>query len=818
MTRAFALVVAVESYGPAAGLARLDHTVDRAYEFVEWLLKVRGADPRDVFLCTSPEPAALPPEIRGVNLFGAHRDAIRSAVKQLGSESHDAGGDVFLLFSGHGARSHGSDVLMASNYENGDGNNCIPLDQIQRWLPPATGPGTHYWFVEACRTGVDFPITSLALPNLTSDKGWATCNELFATAADKAARAQSKFPQSLLGSLRGNGPAKAWLEGSYWVTFPVVADVVGDAVRSDGMEVDPHPDATLGRILELTDVPEVTVTIDVRGAVEGEEYRLVLSADRPAVEGWITWPERQVNVPPGRYYASLYRGRQKVSAISPPHNSPVPIYEATRLEFDRNPPAEDTGAKFMVTGSSAPVAKSLVSQGAKKRWLGVGEATEFLAGWQGPFTAQLFDRDEPVGKAEYAGQGDVSIDSLFGDPIHLSDLSRRAPTEAVVDPDPASKLALAAAAAIGDNAPYTAAIAPFEKFDNLTATEADVYVITPSGGGAMTVHSGIAVFGALRSAELTLTKNAGLAFCYGTAPVEPDMAHRVNLQVPGADMTISTVALAGRVTVIVVQPEQNVSARMSGWRILQFALQPGHLSSFDSSALLPAVRFSALVQRRIGQGRPAMAANPDPEHVRLWAQVLEGRWPDPMTMLIAAYELVRRGALAGDGRSAFFGLLRALRAYGTAFDADLAVLEAVADRREPQPSSEPLTIDGVVAAGGESEIAGPAGMALDYRSAWTRWRTVRSRQRTDEQTGSAERSVPRPVFTDAEVGAKTFPDSTKREFNYFTPAGRRPTRYEDVTVEVQPDPRHYLAQGWLYGFSDGRGGYPLDWTALKAWG
>jgi propane monooxygenase small subunit len=39
-----------------------------------------------------------------------------------------------------------------------------------------------------------------------------------------------------------------------------------------------------------------------------------------------------------------------------------------------------------------------------------------------------------------------------------------------------------------------------------------------------------------------------------------------------------------------------------------------------------------------------------------------------------------------------------------------------------------------------------------------------------------------------------------------------------VTVEVQPDPRHYLSQGWLYGFSDGRGGYPLNWTQLKAWG
>jgi propane monooxygenase small subunit len=85
-------------------------------------------------------------------------------------------------------------------------------------------------------------------------------------------------------------------------------------------------------------------------------------------------------------------------------------------------------------------------------------------------------------------------------------------------------------------------------------------------------------------------------------------------------------------------------------------------------------------------------------------------------------------------------------------------------------------------------------------------------------TSATERSVPKPVFTDAEAGAKEFPDSTARRFNYYVPQKRKQTHYEDVTVEVQPDPRHYLSQGWLYGFSDGRGGYPLEWTALKAWG
>ncbi|GHF32916.1 propane monooxygenase small subunit [Amycolatopsis bartoniae] len=85
-------------------------------------------------------------------------------------------------------------------------------------------------------------------------------------------------------------------------------------------------------------------------------------------------------------------------------------------------------------------------------------------------------------------------------------------------------------------------------------------------------------------------------------------------------------------------------------------------------------------------------------------------------------------------------------------------------------------------------------------------------------TPTTARSVPKPVFTDAEAGAREFPDSQLRRFNYFNPAKRKQSHYEDVTVEVQPDPRHYLAQGWLYGFADGQGGYPLDWTKLKAWG
>jgi propane monooxygenase small subunit len=79
-----------------------------------------------------------------------------------------------------------------------------------------------------------------------------------------------------------------------------------------------------------------------------------------------------------------------------------------------------------------------------------------------------------------------------------------------------------------------------------------------------------------------------------------------------------------------------------------------------------------------------------------------------------------------------------------------------------------------------------------------------------------KRSVPHPVFTDAEAGAKEFPSSRSRSYNYFEPRKRRASVYEDVTVDVQPDPERHLTQGWVYAFADGSSGYPQEWTALKS--
>ncbi len=66
------------------------------------------------------------------------------------------------------------------------------------------------------------------------------------------------------------------------------------------------------------------------------------------------------------------------------------------------------------------------------------------------------------------------------------------------------------------------------------------------------------------------------------------------------------------------------------------------------------------------------------------------------------------------------------------------------------------------------------------------------------------------------AGAAIFADSDSRRYRYFEPRGKRATHYEDVTVDVQPDPERYLIQNWIISFANGKGAYVKDATALKS--
>lgn len=54
-----------------------------------------------------------------------------------------------------------------------------------------------------------------------------------------------------------------------------------------------------------------------------------------------------------------------------------------------------------------------------------------------------------------------------------------------------------------------------------------------------------------------------------------------------------------------------------------------------------------------------------------------------------------------------------------------------------------------------------------------------------------------------------------RSFQWFTPAGRRATLYEDVTVDTQPSPKRHVDRNWPLAFANGHTVWDERSTALK---
>ncbi|KPF97324.1 toluene hydroxylase [Rhodopseudomonas sp. AAP120] len=71
---------------------------------------------------------------------------------------------------------------------------------------------------------------------------------------------------------------------------------------------------------------------------------------------------------------------------------------------------------------------------------------------------------------------------------------------------------------------------------------------------------------------------------------------------------------------------------------------------------------------------------------------------------------------------------------------------------------------------------------------------------------------PQTVQKSGAAGAAIFAGSDSRKYNYYEPKARKATHYEDMTVDVQPDPERYLLQDWIISFPDGTPTYSKTWT------
>lgn len=77
-------------------------------------------------------------------------------------------------------------------------------------------------------------------------------------------------------------------------------------------------------------------------------------------------------------------------------------------------------------------------------------------------------------------------------------------------------------------------------------------------------------------------------------------------------------------------------------------------------------------------------------------------------------------------------------------------------------------------------------------------------------------TVESPVQQSGAAGSAKFAGWDSRKYNYYTPKGRKATHYEDMTLDVQPDPKRYLLQDWIISFGDGTPTYSETWTAARS--
>lgn len=659
------LLVAAEEYDTLSGLPTLDGTVQRALDFRTWLVDTKGADPEDVILCSSPR--------HPISRFDATRQGVVDAILHLLTVGKDETRELFVFQTGHGFRHQDGvatepvDVLVGAEYQPmRGGEGCLKVPQLRTFLARALGPGVHVWFIDACRVDSDFDVPDLVLPGgVVSVLGEADTNWVFDTTSGAAARSESVFVPLLISGLAGEGRAKEFISGRYWVTFDRLVDTLQEAAKAEASEIDSRAGRNRPALLySPTSVARVHCRVEVEDADATDNF--VARVWGPPQNATIDFvgATTDIEVLPGDYSSGVAFENFDIERVSPTGNT-VEIYEPIVLRFRKgeapSPPAELTFAvednadvSFQIAGptgtvvADVPAGRSVpLSPGKYDVSLihsGYQVGTAALALESGAHVEPSVDRITNPSPAFLAVRRRVALpntsfavdlDQLMAQPGDKPD--------AMVDPDPALVLTTLGAAAVCDVAPYTELIAALPTFEDVQPGGAAFFVLdTPAGGGEVEA-------GGVRATLDPVADLDPIACAILPASLGPQL---ITIRHPAlGEMLLSTIALANRATMIII-------ARGNGpLAIRQHALPIGHLAEelYDGGdipmsqyGLLHAITFANRVQAVYeGAGTQQVSGSRafDKRDEVFARAVIQGRWPDPITPLMAAFDTVRRGFL-----------------------------------------------------------------------------------------------------------------------------------------------------------------------------
>ncbi|MBN8987928.1 MAG: caspase family protein [Rhizobiales bacterium] len=739
-----ALIIAIENY-PLVSDGSLDtdleRTVARARLFRFWLTrkwKREGISKHDqhVIFCSEPKV---------IGGRGASIKDLTDALLELKNLGRNMTDELYFYFSGHGftfdKKITRSSMLITADFRSMDesGGQCANLDWIVLWLTMNMGAGRHYYFIDACRNLFDSRLIQppdALLNNNPDTTGEPDSFLLQSSRVGEVAPADGTFADALLAGLAGRGIAKIWDRSdpdAMVVRFDTLRDFVKQRInRKIHQNVSGDGGDASGLILRMKPPPMSKCTIHLVGGeaagtafFEGERTRL-----REPLKG----TSGRYDVPPDTYRITLDLGGPSTS----PKEKVLTLYDDAEATFSLDPLLAPPDPSLEATVITVPpdTSLTLTREGRATRTFTEGTHRHVPRGKYGAVLSNAENRvirsDEliltgtkPVDIGEWTRGAirKVILDRFPKDPngrILLSPALERA----LIDTDLDILLSLLGAAKILEGDPRVPAneIArfPLGDFASENAGSSPVFVLGAFEDDETKLEVSIRRSGAPDWSLASTSEIESLRDFRARPDAGPLL---VSLRKAGDPVayTLQSIALRNRVTLITVTQDSD-----GGFTIGQYFIPLGHLaaefdyptSSRHGDPLLDVLATSRMT-RSFRRRRNVLS------DLQFYSgrDLVEGNWKDPLAILLAAYEALRRRRQESDLPTLVSALER--------FFSEMPDTQILASRlRGATPRLEkglPIFMDGFVAAGGSASDL-PTGSSLDYTSIWTAWHELPSRK------------------------------------------------------------------------------------------
>lgn len=736
-------IVAISKYSKAsgilgAGLADPSPITDR---FRDWLIEVKGAEPDAILYNTDNESA------RGRTGGTTSADVLESLKVIRTVQDCD---EFFFWYSGHGFwlrdGYRSTDALVTSEFEDYEtsGTACLPLREIVHLLRTQLGDGNHFYFVDACRTGLKSGSVELASTGLTarpSESGEAAVFSLYSASRGFYSADSVEFSEAVLDGMGGAGRAKVFAPDSP-LDLAVFFDSLWSYVstRLPGRELDREiSGGSAGRIVEVDPALHYECRLKVEAAQSSDQFLVSAQDLRRGVMKQALLPAgASLSLPVGEH---LVRVTHTGNSVTPDFHL-VEVYADCAVDFSKSSRSaagamekttQLSQAKAVVNVTGTGAAAALLAKDFRGRpldpsqqYVDPGEYTYTLVDRRSGFV--LCERAVALAPGEHAAVGMrrhpvTAVQKLVRfDPSgvgrQLADALGNDLFELLPDDDNVWLSVVAAAQWVSRHWK----LGPLRR--NLLPDPAP---LEPGRSVIQVVRSGKASLDwAIRAGNVDQTVTPlAVAAIPGVKAAAIDVAARPTylsvLTRGAATLTYPVMPVAGAVVLFVMTPRGDDDVDVS-----QVIIPPDGTDGVGSGSPIEAewgssrasleldwIRFKVLLQRRFL--RRADVAEPLMDDDLYWSSLVSGAIADPLATVQTAYELVRRGRIA-QVREMLAMQLTLLGSWP-----DMAAISAMTAAERPErPDAPALHLDGVLAFPDRS-FPEVSTLRLDLRSPWTRW-------------------------------------------------------------------------------------------------